>query len=1022
MAIGASPRSRSSGSSTSSLSSTFSDLTSSTSTSASASSSSPPHTTKTHAFFASPFSTRPPSPAIATPPPPSAPTLHPPRSLTLDFFSTPVRPPSPPPSHLSTSTNTTHAIHPSRIFPSRYTATVDHSPEFISLDINAGSVSHQRAISSGSESSFTSSFVETRLPTPPPPATSRPLHRDDTIIPLRSLPTASFDESTSNEPTPRLSHLEPTLLHFERSLLLAAQEKQKQQLEPEPEPELEQEEEEEEEPHEGSIISLPSSHLHTSSHLPLSPLSLTFTLSEPSTSYRGQDDCGTPTPTNDSVNDHQADHFAVSFTHAASPPFSVPPSPTRLPESEAHGHPHPESEPVPGPKLRLVRPLGHGAFSAVWLADDLSRVPLTLASRKSVRDLRRRASGRASGREREREVEKMKEKEVPARQEVEAETKVQEEGLGRPLTLREGLRSMFSFSRPPPPNSQPSSSNPIDDHSAFIVGPNASTSTSTELNNHSEPSHLPPSPSQSLRGSVSPNYGGLSRNASLKVPFTNPDEAATLSRDASLKKFRERVRGTRPAFHLGVGRAYLDERHGEMGSRDTERSHSDNASSTLSQLGSSLSRNGSGNGGGGGYGRLVAVKMTPRRVRGAKGRRAREEEERTRVGFVREVEVLKHISHPNITPLLAHLSTASHHILVLPYLPGGDLLGLVNNDVAWGKLSESVLRRIWCELCKAVGWMHGVGLVHRDIKLENILLTTPAFTSLHPSSPPPTLTSLPPPPLPFLKLTDFGLSRFVSIAPNGDAELLSTRCGSEAYAAPELVTGGRGFAYDARGTDAWACGVVLYALVGRRLPFGEGVSVAGAREGEGRRIGGERGGGAGEWSLKERRGWLVSIAKGEYEWPGVEGEDEGGEDSEELVGAGLVKSRGARRVVGRLLVRDPRKRARIGDLWDDVWMSGGDEQSQSQSLKGRDERSPVCEEVQVQADSAMYGEGDLQHHHREDSWVLDGTDASENMRTGIYHEIDGGEEEEEEATEEEEEGGCLLDQEGIDSITRREVV
>ena len=62
----------------------------------------------------------------------------------------------------------------------------------------------------------------------------------------------------------------------------------------------------------------------------------------------------------------------------------------------------------------------------------------------------------------------------------------------------------------------------------------------------------------------------------------------------------------------------------------------------------------------------------------------------------------------------------------------------MNNDVAWGKLGqdlsfalfflkingyfslgESVLKRIWCELCKAVGWMHGVGLVHRDIKLES---------------------------------------------------------------------------------------------------------------------------------------------------------------------------------------------------------------------------------------------------------------------------------------------------------------
>jgi serine/threonine protein kinase len=50
----------------------------------------------------------------------------------------------------------------------------------------------------------------------------------------------------------------------------------------------------------------------------------------------------------------------------------------------------------------------------------------------------------------------------------------------------------------------------------------------------------------------------------------------------------------------------------------------------------------------------------------------------------------QHISHPNITPLLAHLSTSAHHILVLPYLSGGDLLGLVNNDVAWGKLGKDL--------------------------------------------------------------------------------------------------------------------------------------------------------------------------------------------------------------------------------------------------------------------------------------------------------------------------------------------
>jgi serine/threonine protein kinase len=92
---------------------------------------------------------------------------------------------------------------------------------------------------------------------------------------------------------------------------------------------------------------------------------------------------------------------------------------------------------------------------------------------------------------------------------------------------------------------------------------------------------------------------------------------------------------------------------------------------------------------------------------------------------VREVEVLRHISHPNITTLLTHLTTPSYHVLALPYLPGGDLLGLVNSDTAHGALGETLLRRMWSELCKAVGWMHGVGLVHRDVKLESTRLFCP---------------------------------------------------------------------------------------------------------------------------------------------------------------------------------------------------------------------------------------------------------------------------------------------------------
>lgn len=112
--------------------------------------------------------------------------------------------------------------------------------------------------------------------------------------------------------------------------------------------------------------------------------------------------------------------------------------------------------------------------------------------------------------------------------------------------------------------------------------------------------------------------------------------------------------------------------------------------------------------------------------------------------------------------------------------------------------------------------------------------------------------------------------------------MLSTRCGSESYAAPEIVTGSR---YDGRQTDAWACGVVLYALAVRTLPF------------DGNQADNGRG---------SRRRYLIRIAKAEYSWP-----DDAALATPEL-----------KQVVARLLVRDPTKRARIVDLWDEEWMRG----------------------------------------------------------------------------------------------------
>ena len=287
---------------------------------------------------------------------------------------------------------------------------------------------------------------------------------------------------------------------------------------------------------------------------------------------------------------------------------------------------------------------------------------------------------------------------------------------------------------------------------------------------------------------------------------------------------------------------------------------------------------------------------------------------------------------------------------------------------------------------------------------------------------------------------------------NGEAELLWTRCGSEAYAAPELVTGGGGGSggggsregregesgrrgvYDARKTDAWACGVVLYALVARYLPFGEGVGVQPIG---GSRIGEERS--AGRGSLAERRHWLMRIARGEYEWPGDQ--REGAESQSEveekekdgLVGSDLIHSQGARRIVGRLLIRDPRKRARIGDLWDDSWMTlsgGGDEVW----WKEREERerfdscfSSVMTRTRTTSTEGSlldYGVGHEDGHEAESCLGVQGRTAIDQAEVEVDSlcDLDEGEKGEHGEEEEAEEDGCLFDHEGIHSITRQEVV
>lgn len=181
------------------------------------------------------------------------------------------------------------------------------------------------------------------------------------------------------------------------------------------------------------------------------------------------------------------------------------------------------------------------------------------------------------------------------------------------------------------------------------------------------------------------------------------------------------------------------------------------------------------------------------------------DEERVETSLKREVEILKSVSHPSLVYLKECELLGTRACLILPYRPGGDLFELASEHL--NLLNPPLVQRIFAELVSAVGYLHENWIVHRDIKLENILVNVP----------PSKIGGIPDPtthPDPLITLTDLGLSKRIPEPPA--SPLLTTRCGSEDYAAPELLLGQP---YDGRLTDAWALGVLLYALVEGRLPF-----------------------------------------------------------------------------------------------------------------------------------------------------------------------------------------------------------
>ncbi|KAL8662369.1 MAG: hypothetical protein Q9202_004764 [Teloschistes flavicans] len=196
---------------------------------------------------------------------------------------------------------------------------------------------------------------------------------------------------------------------------------------------------------------------------------------------------------------------------------------------------------------------------------------------------------------------------------------------------------------------------------------------------------------------------------------------------------------------------------------------------------------------------LVAVKICEQGPAGGA------DEQKVELSLKRELEILKSIRHHSLVHLKAVSIEDRRALLVLNYCPGGDLFELASLKL--NLLVPSLIRRIFAELVSAVQYLHDLYIVHRDIKLENVLVNLP-------TSDLPSIENWQTHPSPIVTLTDLGLGRWIPRPP--ESAMLDTRCGSEDYAAPEVLMGQE---YDGRATDAWALGVLLYAVMEGRLPF-----------------------------------------------------------------------------------------------------------------------------------------------------------------------------------------------------------
>lgn len=154
-----------------------------------------------------------------------------------------------------------------------------------------------------------------------------------------------------------------------------------------------------------------------------------------------------------------------------------------------------------------------------------------------------------------------------------------------------------------------------------------------------------------------------------------------------------------------------------------------------------------------------------------------------------EIQALRNLRHQHVIRILDVADHPDSICFIMEFAAGGELRGYVERHTY---LEEDEARTLFKQIVRAVHYIHSKKIIHRDLKLENVLLDAQNRC----------------------KIVDFGLSDYVS-----SKERTVTDAGTEAYLAPEVFNGSSGDS-DPYKIDVWGMGVILYAMTHGRLPFG----------------------------------------------------------------------------------------------------------------------------------------------------------------------------------------------------------